>query len=376
MHGRPLVFVLLLLQEQAQALGSRGRGARERAGRGVREGRSGKALGLGAEQDVLALLLQGGGVHLSAGESGGVVGQAAVHEPASAAVLAVAACVVQAGLPAESVCTAKTELADRGAPAVPWAAAVGPAEATVREEPGGVASPGAPALAGGVEQGKLVAGSSIVEERELLLQLEFVEERVAGGKERRRRRVAAGGRAHKVVPDGGGQGFLRHRAIADDAVAPGEHGRRRPRRGRRHRERRRRGAGAGAASAGVLAGEQERRVSSGGGRPRAGAGGRWREQAEVLARLGHDGVEQRLGAEGEAYHLLLAVVLDEEEAHDLGGVVRVQRLDPREHHLGGLVGVHGWQQASTHQQRASCSSSWTSVVAGSYRECVLVLEEE
>ena len=71
-------------------------------------------------------------------------------------------------------------------------------------------------------------------------------------------------------------------------------------------------------------------------------GGRGREeQAEVLARLGHDGVEQRLRAEGEADHLLLAVVLDEEEAHDLGGVVRVQRLDPGEHHLGRLVGVHG-----------------------------------
>jgi hypothetical protein len=52
-------------------------------------------------------------------------------------------------------------------------------------------------------------------------------------------------------------------------------------------------------------------------------------------------VEQRLGAEGEAYHLLLAMVLDEEEAHDLGCVVRVERLDPREHHLGRLVGVHG-----------------------------------
>ena len=82
MHGRPLVLVLLLLQEQAEALGSRGRGARERAGRGVGEGGGGgKALGLGAQQDVLALLLQGGGVHLSTGESGGIVGEAAVHEP-------------------------------------------------------------------------------------------------------------------------------------------------------------------------------------------------------------------------------------------------------------------------------------------------------
>ena len=153
MHGRPLVLVLLLLQEQAEALGSRGRGARERAGRGVGEGGGGgggKALGLGAQQDVLALLLQGGGVHLSTGESGGVVGEAAVHEPASAAVLAVPAGVVQAGLPAESVGPAEAELADRRAPAVPWAAAVGPAEAAVREEPGGIARPGAPALAGGV----------------------------------------------------------------------------------------------------------------------------------------------------------------------------------------------------------------------------------
>ena len=231
MHGRPLVLVLLLLQEQAQALGSRGRGARERVGRGVREGRSGgggKALGLGAEQDVLALLFQGSGVHLSAGESGGVVGEAAVHEPARAAILAVAACIVQAGLPAEAVGAAEAELADRGAPAVPWSTTIGPAEATIREEPGGVASPGAPALAGSVEQGKLVVGSSIVEERELLLQLELVEERVPGGKERRRWRVPAGSRAHKVVRDGGGQGFLRRRAIADDTVAPGEHGRRHP----------------------------------------------------------------------------------------------------------------------------------------------------
>jgi hypothetical protein len=62
---------------------------------------------------------------------------------------------------------------------------------------------------------------------------------------------------------------------------------------------------------------------------------------EVGARAGDDGVEQVLGAEGEADQVLDAVVLDEEQAHDLGGVLRVQRAHPVEHHLGGLPGVHG-----------------------------------
>ena len=44
---------------------------------------------------------------------------------------------------------------------------------------------------------------------------------------------------------------------------------------------------------------------------------------EVGARAGDDGEEQVLGAEGEADQVLDAVVLDEEQAHDLGGVVGV-----------------------------------------------------
>lgn len=54
---------------------------------------------------------------------------------------------------------------------------------------------------------------------------------------------------------------------------------------------------------------------------------------------GDDGVEQVLGAEGEADHVLLALVLDEEHAHDLGGEVRVQRLHPREHILANAVAL-------------------------------------
>ena len=38
---------------------------------------------------------------------------------------------------------------------------------------------------------------------------------------------------------------------------------------------------------------------------------------------GDEGVKEVLGAEGEADELLIAVVLDEEQAHDLGGVVGV-----------------------------------------------------
>jgi hypothetical protein len=64
----------------------------------------------------------------------------------------------------------------------------------------------------------------VVEERELLLQLELVEERVPGGKEGRWRGVPAGGLAHEVLPDCGGSYRLLRRAIAGDAIALGEHG--------------------------------------------------------------------------------------------------------------------------------------------------------
>lgn len=52
-------------------------------------------------------------------------------------------------------------------------------------------------------------------------------------------------------------------------------------------------------------------------------------------------MEEVVGAEGEADELLVAVVLDEQKAHDLGGVVRVERAHTVEHHLGGFPGVHG-----------------------------------
>ena len=45
-------------------------------------------------------------------------------------------------------------------------------------------------------------------------------------------------------------------------------------------------------------------------------------------RGGDQGVEQMLRAEGEADELLVAVVLDEQQAHHLGAVLRVQRPHP------------------------------------------------
>ena len=72
-----------------------------------------------------------------------------------------------------------------------------------------------------------------------------------------------------------------------------------------------------------------------------GRGGRLGGGGEVGARGGDEGVEEVVGAEGEADELLVAVVLDEQQAHDLGRVVRVQRAHPVEHRLGGLPGVHG-----------------------------------
>jgi len=94
-----------------------------------------------------------------------------------------------------------------------------------------------------------------------------------------------------------------------------------------------------ASSSSSRAREPPRRAEPGRRRRGRGLGG------EVGARAGDDGVEQVLGAEGEADQVLDAVVLDEEQAHDLGGVLRVQRAHPVEHHLGGLPRVHGVRPA-------------------------------
>lgn len=168
-----VVVLLLLLQEEAEALAGGGRRGRERACGGEREGGGAEALALGAEEEILALLLFGGGcVH------GGVVGEAAMDEPAGAAVLAEPARVVQARFPPEAV-AAEAELVHRRAAAVPRAA-VGPGEA-VGEHPAALAGAGAPALRS-VERLESMPGvhapGSVVQERELLLQLEVVQERV------------------------------------------------------------------------------------------------------------------------------------------------------------------------------------------------------
>jgi hypothetical protein len=49
-----------------------------------------------------------------------------------------------------------------------------------------------------------------------------------------------------------------------------------------------------------------------------------------------------VGAGGEAGERpLVVVVVDEEQAHDLGGVAGVQRAHPLEHGRGGFPCVHG-----------------------------------
>jgi hypothetical protein len=73
---------------------------------------------------------------------------------------------------------------------------------------------------------------------------------------------------------------------------------------------------------------------------------------ELGARAGDEGVEEVLGAEGEADELLVAVVLYEEQTHDLGGVVGVQRTHPVKHHLGGLPSVHGVRRGEQERTRS------------------------
>ena len=77
---------------------------------------------------------------------------------------------------------------------------------------------------------------------------------------------------------------------------------------------------------------------------------------ELGARGGDEGVEQVVRAEGEADELLVAVVLDEQQAHHPGRVLRVQLPHPVEHHLGGLPGVHGVRDGS--QDRSSPARSY------------------
>jgi hypothetical protein len=79
---------------------------------------------------------------------------------------------------------------------------------------------------------------------------------------------------------------------------------------------------------------------------------------EVGARGGDEGVEEVVGAEGEADELLVAVVLDEQQAHDLGRVVRVQCPHPVEHRLGGLPGVHGVAAGAGRRVRPPSYQVW------------------
>jgi hypothetical protein len=109
------VVLLPLLQQEAEALASGGGRAWEGAGGGVGEDGGAEALALGADEEVLALLLLiGRCLHLGASERNSVVGEAAVDEPAAAAVLAEPARVVEAGLPTETIAAAaaKAELVD------------------------------------------------------------------------------------------------------------------------------------------------------------------------------------------------------------------------------------------------------------------------
>jgi hypothetical protein len=340
--------VLLLLQQEAEALPGSGRRAGEGAGRGVGKAGGAEALALGAEEEVLALLLLvGGSVHSGAGVRGGVVGEAGVDEPAAAAVLAEAARVVEAGLPPEAVAAAaaEAELVHRRTAAVRRTAVRPPDE--VREAVAGARARALPA----VERRELLVRPALVEERELLLQLHVLEQRIPGALGEERGRAAVDGGARQILPIPRLRGVL-HSAITAVVAAPRKGRRLRPGRRGGHRERRWRARASGGALAREL--QERRRVARGGD-----GGRRGREaQTQVFARLGHDGVEQRLGAEGEADHLLLAVVLDEEEAHDLGGVVRVQCLDPRKHHLGGLVGVHGRGSAKKRPRRREETRPW------------------
>lgn len=63
---------------------------------------------------------------------------------------------------------------------------------------------------------------------------------------------------------------------------------------------------------------------------------------EMRGREGGFGLveEESVGAEGEAYHLLLPQVLNQNVAHDFGGVLRIQILDPRHHHARRLRFIH------------------------------------
>jgi hypothetical protein len=74
------------------------------------------------------------------------------------------------------------------------------------------------------------------------------------------------------------------------------------------------------------------------GRRRAGLTG----GEELGARPGDEGTEEVVGADGEAGERPpLVVVVDEEQAHDLGGAGGVQRSHPLEHGRGGFPCVHG-----------------------------------
>uniref|UniRef100_J3LNF0 Uncharacterized protein n=1 Tax=Oryza brachyantha TaxID=4533 RepID=J3LNF0_ORYBR len=233
----PLVVVVLLLQQEAEALAGGGRRAWERAGGGEREGGGPEVLALGAREEILALLLFGGGcVHTGDRE---IVGEAAVDEPAAAAVLAETPRVVKARFPTEGVATApaEEELVYRRAPAVTRTTA-GPALGSIEDRE---SVPG------------VHASGSFVQERELLLQLKVVKERVPAARKEGRRGRRDSCAVHRAQFLASAEQLIRG-AIAH-AITPRERLRLRPRR-RRGRGQRRRGAAAGA-----LPREQERRVA-------------------------------------------------------------------------------------------------------------------
>ena len=64
-------------------------------------------------------------------------------------------------------------------------------------------------------------------------------------------------------------------------------------------------------------------------------------------------MEEGFGSERQSDHLLVAMVLNQEQTHDFGSVFRVQGLDSGEDDSGRFVGIHGRTVAEKGKDRES-----------------------
>lgn len=88
----------------------------------------------------------------------------------------------------------------------------------------------------------------------------------------------------------------------------------------------------------VVGGSRRRNRDDGGEGGRRGRR-RWGAGTETQVGFGSEDESMKKGvwSKGQSYHLLLAVFLYQDIPSDLGSILWIQTMDPREHYLGRFI---------------------------------------